>query len=190
MLNNSHIYHQTQHELKARGIDGKFRMLDTDLSRQMSKLTRYYFHPVGDVKLNLDNMLKAKLKAVNGLTKGVEFLFKKYKVDYVKGWGKFKNQNEIEVDGLDGKQSTLKTKNVIIATGSEPTPIPGIDIDEKQIVTSTGALDIQKVPKKMIVIGGGVIGLELGSVWSRLGAEVTVVEYLGAIGGGMDSEMA
>jgi len=166
MLNNSHIYHQTQHELKARGID------------------------VGDVKLNLDNMLKAKLKAVNGLTKGVEFLFKKYKVDYVKGWGKFKNQNEIEVDGLDGKQSTLKTKNVIIATGSEPTPIPGIDIDEKQIVTSTGALDLQNVPKKMIVIGGGVIGLELGSVWSRLGAEVTVVEYLGAIGGGMDSELA
>ncbi|CAO3687649.1 unnamed protein product [Umbelopsis ramanniana] len=166
MLNNSHIYHQTAHELKSRGID------------------------VGDVKLNLDNMLKAKLKAVNGLTKGVEFLFKKYKVDYVKGWGKFKTANEIEVDGLDGKQSVLKAKNVIIATGSEATPIPGIDIDEKQIVTSTGALELQKVPKKMIVIGGGVIGLELGSVWSRLGAEVTVVEYLGAIGGGMDTELA
>ncbi|CAM0134933.1 dihydrolipoamide dehydrogenase precursor [Umbelopsis sp. WA50703] len=166
MLNNSHIYHQATHEFKSRGIE------------------------VSDVKLNLDNMLKAKLKAVNGLTKGVEFLFKKYNVDYVKGWGKFKTANEIEVDGLDGKQSTLKTKNVIIATGSEATPIPGIEIDEKQIVTSTGALELQKVPKKMIVIGGGVIGLELGSVWSRLGAEVTVVEYLGAIGGGMDSELA
>jgi dihydrolipoamide dehydrogenase len=91
---------------------------------------------------------------------------------------------------LDGKQSVLKAKNVIIATGSEATPIPGIDIDEKQIVTSTGALELQKVPKKMMVIGGGVIGLELGSVWSRLGAEVTVVEYLGAIGGGMDTELA
>lgn len=166
MLNNSHIYHQATHEFKSRGIE------------------------VTDVKLNLDNMLKAKLKAVNGLTKGVEFLFKKYGVDYHKGWGKFKSATEIEVDGLDGKQSTLKAKNVIIATGSEATPIPGIEIDEKQIVTSTGALELQKVPKKMIVIGGGVIGLELGSVWSRLGAEVTVVEYLGAIGGGMDAELA
>ncbi|OZJ04791.1 Dihydrolipoyl dehydrogenase, mitochondrial [Bifiguratus adelaidae] len=165
MLNNSHIYHMTKHDLKSRGID------------------------VGDVSLNLDNMLKAKQKAVTGLTKGVEFLFKKYGVDYVKGWGKFASANEIEVDGLDGQKSTLKTKNVIIATGSEATPIPGIEIDEKQIVTSTGALELSKVPKKMIVIGGGVIGLELGSVWSRLGADVTVVEYLGAIGGGMDSEL-
>ncbi|CAO3622108.1 unnamed protein product [Mucor hiemalis] len=143
------------------------------------------------LKLNLDNMHKARLRAVGGLTKGVEFLFKKYGVDYVKGTGSFKTANEINVLGLDGKStSSLKAKNVIIATGSEVTPIPGIEIDEKKIVSSTGALELQKVPKKMVVIGAGVIGLELGSVWARLGAEVTVVEYLGAIGAGMDPELA
>ncbi|KAI8371538.1 dihydrolipoyl dehydrogenase [Radiomyces spectabilis] len=166
MLNNSHIYHQTKHELKSRGID------------------------VGDVQLNLPNMHKARMKAVTGLTKGVEFLFKKYKVDYLKGTGSFKSATEINVDGLDGKQSTLTAKNVIIATGSEVTPLPGIEIDEKRIVSSTGALELSEVPKKMVVIGAGVIGLELGSVWSRLGAEVTVVEYLNAIGAGMDAELA
>ncbi|CAO3637996.1 unnamed protein product [Cunninghamella echinulata] len=166
MLNNSHIYHDTKHGLKSRGID------------------------VGDVQLNLDNMHKARVKAITGLTKGVEFLFKKYKVDYLKGTGSFKSTTEINVDGLDGSQSTLKAKNIIIATGSEVTPIPGIEIDEKKIVSSTGALEIPKVPKKMVVIGAGVIGLELGSVWSRLGAEVTVVEYLDAIGAGMDPDMA
>ncbi|KAI8890496.1 dihydrolipoyl dehydrogenase [Backusella circina FSU 941] len=166
MLNNSHIYHQTQHDLKSRGIE------------------------VSDVKLNLDNMHKARLRAVGGLTKGVEFLFKKYGVDYVKGTGSFKTANEIAVAGLDGKDSVLKAKNIIIATGSEVTPIPGIEIDEKKIVSSTGALELEKVPKKMVVIGAGVIGLELGSVWSRLGAEVTVVEYLDAIGAGMDPELA
>ncbi|KAI9028310.1 dihydrolipoyl dehydrogenase [Phycomyces nitens] len=166
MLNNSYIYHQTKDNLKSRGIE------------------------VSDVKLNLDVMHKARVKAITGLTKGVEFLFKKYGVTYVKGTGKFNTANEIAVEGLDGSQSTLKAKNVIIATGSEVTPIPGIEIDEKRIVSSTGALELGKVPKKMVVIGAGVIGLELGSVWSRLGAEVTVVEYLGAIGAGMDSELA
>ncbi|KAL1929887.1 hypothetical protein VTP01DRAFT_1041 [Rhizomucor pusillus] len=166
MLNNSHIYHEVKHGLKSRGIE------------------------VGDVKLNLDNMHKARLKAVTGLTRGVEFLFKKYGVDYVKGTGKFLTPNEIEVAGLDGSQSTLKAKNVIIATGSEATPIPGIEFDEKKIVSSTGALELPEVPKKLVVIGAGVIGLELGSVWSRLGAEVTVVEYLNAIGAGMDAELA
>ncbi|KAI9616000.1 hypothetical protein H4Q26_011252 [Puccinia striiformis f. sp. tritici PST-130] len=151
MLNNSHIYHQTLHDLKNRGID------------------------VGEVKLNLPNMLKAKNKAVSTLTKGIEGLFKKNKVDYIKGL------------------QDLSTKNIIIATGSEVSPFPGgsIEIDEKRIVSSTGALDLQEVPKKMVVIGGGIIGLEMGSVWSRLGAEVTVVEYLGAIGGqGIDGEIA
>ncbi|CDS09707.1 Putative Dihydrolipoyl dehydrogenase [Lichtheimia ramosa] len=166
MLNNSHIYHETKHGLKSRGID------------------------VGDVKLNLANMHKARVKAVTGLTRGVEFLFKKYGVDYVKGTGKFRSATEIEVAGLDGSESVLKTKNAIIATGSEPTPIPGIPFDEKRIVSSTGALELPEVPKKMVVIGAGVIGLELGSVWSRLGAEVTVVEYLDAIGAGMDPELA
>ncbi|KAF9148457.1 dihydrolipoamide dehydrogenase precursor [Linnemannia schmuckeri] len=166
MLNNSHIYHQTQHDLKARGID------------------------VGSVALNLPVMLKAKTTAVTGLTKGIEGLFKKNKVAYHKGAGKFLNANEIEVTGNDGTVSTLKAKNILIATGSVPSGFPGIEIDEKKIVTSTGALDLQEVPKKMVVIGAGVIGLELGSVWQRLGAEVTVVEYLGAIGAGMDSDMA
>ncbi|ORX82203.1 dihydrolipoyl dehydrogenase [Basidiobolus meristosporus CBS 931.73] len=166
LLNNSHIYHQTQHDLKKRGIE------------------------VEGVKLNLDTMMKAKEKSVTGLTKGIEFLFKKNKVDYVKGTGKFLSPHEIEVATLDGKTETLKAKNIIIATGSEPSPFPGIEVDEKQIVTSTGALSMDKVPEKMIVIGGGVIGLEMGSVWSRLGADVTVVEYLGAIGGGMDAEIA
>ncbi|KAG0362678.1 hypothetical protein BC939DRAFT_433663 [Gamsiella multidivaricata] len=166
MLNNSHIYHQTKHDLKARGID------------------------VGDVVLNLPVMLKAKDKAVSGLTKGIEFLFKKNNVAYHKGAGKFLNPHEIEVTGQDGTVSTLKAKNIVIATGSVASGFPGIEIDEKQIVTSTGALELQQVPKKMLVIGAGVIGLELGSVWQRLGAEVTVVEYLDAIGAGMDSEMA
>ncbi|KAF8940333.1 dihydrolipoyl dehydrogenase [Dissophora ornata] len=166
MLNNSHIYHQTQHDLKTRGID------------------------VGSVSLNLPVMLKAKHTAVTGLTKGIEGLFKKNKVAYHKGTGKFLNSNEVEVTGLDGNVSTLKAKNILIATGSVPSGFPGIEIDEKQIVTSTGALDLQEVPKKMVVIGAGVIGLELGSVWQRLGAEVTVVEYLSAIGAGMDSDMA
>ncbi|KAF9897519.1 dihydrolipoamide dehydrogenase precursor [Lobosporangium transversale] len=166
MLNNSHIYHQTQHDLKSRGID------------------------VGSVSLNLPVMLKAKTTAVTGLTKGIEGLFKKNKVAYHKGTGKFLSANEVEVTGLDGNVSTLKAKNILIATGSVPSPFPGIEVDEKQIVTSTGALDLQEVPKKMVVIGAGVIGLELGSVWQRLGAEVTVVEYLDAIGAGMDSDMA
>ncbi|KAI7850835.1 dihydrolipoyl dehydrogenase [Circinella umbellata] len=166
MLNNSHIYHDTKHSLKSRGID------------------------VGDVKLNLPNMHKARVKAVTGLTRGVEFLFKKYGVDYKKGTGKFLTQNEIEIAGLDGNTSTISGKNIIIATGSEATPIPGVEFDEKKIVSSTGALELPEVPKKMVVIGAGVIGLELGSVWSRLGAEVTVVEYLNAIGAGMDAELA
>lgn len=166
MLNNSHIYHETKHGLKSRGIE------------------------VSDVKLNLPQMHKARVKAITGLTKGVEFLFKKYGVDYVKGTGTFKTANEVAVAGLDGTQSTLKSKNFIIATGSEVTPIPGIEIDEKRIVSSTGALELAQVPKKMVVIGAGVIGLELGSVWARLGAEVTVVEYLDAIGAGMDPELA
>lgn len=166
MLNNSHIYHEAKHGYKSRGIE------------------------VSDVKVNLDQMHKARLKAVNGLTKGVEFLFKKYGVDYIKGAGSFKTAHEIAVAGLDGSDSVIKGKNIIIATGSEVTPIPGIEIDEKKIVSSTGALELAQVPKKMVVIGAGVIGLELGSVWSRLGAEVTVVEYLDAIGAGMDPELA
>jgi dihydrolipoamide dehydrogenase len=138
-------------------------------------------------------MLKAKDQAVTGLTKGVEFLFKQNKVDYFKGTASFVSPTQISVQLNDGGEAVVDAKNVIIATGSEVAPFPGgaIEIDEKQIVSSTGALELQEVPKKMVVIGGGVIGLELGSVWSRLGSEVTVVEFLGGIGGaGIDEEVA
>lgn len=138
-------------------------------------------------------MLKAKDSAVKGLTSGIEGLFKKNKVTYLKGHGSFSGPNELKVEKSEGGEEVVKAKNIIIATGSEVTPFPGIEVDDKEgvIVSSTGALDLQKVPEKMIVIGGGVIGLEMGSVWSRLGAEVTVVEFLGAIGGaGMDGEIA
>lgn len=169
MLNNSHIYHQTKHDLQRRGIDVK------------------------DVALNLPQMLKAKQDSVTGLTKGIETLFKQNKVDYIKGTASFVTPNRIAVQLNDGGETEVEAKNVIIATGSEVAPFPGggIEIDEQQIVSSTGALDLQKVPEKMVVIGGGVIGLELGSVWSRLGAQVTVVEFLGGIGGaGIDEEIA
>ena len=149
-----------------------------------------YSFTVSGVSLNLPNMLKAKEKAVTGLTKGIEGLFKQNKVDYIKGHGSFLSANSIEIDLLDGGKQQIEAKNIIIATGSEVMPLPGIEIDEKQIVSSTGALDLTEVPKKMIVIGGGVIGLEMGSVWSRLGSEVTVVEFLGAVGAGMDEEIA
>lgn len=169
MLNNSHLYHQTQHDLKHRGID------------------------VDGVHLNLEQMLKAKTQSVTSLTKGIEGLFKKNKVDYIKGTASFISPTRIAVKLNDGGETEVETKNAIIATGSEVAPFPGgsIQIDEKQIVSSTGALDLTSVPKKMVVIGGGIIGLEMGSVWSRLGAEVTVVEFLGAIGGaGIDEEIA
>ncbi|KAI0310967.1 dihydrolipoyl dehydrogenase [Amylostereum chailletii] len=169
MLNNSHMYHQAQHDMKRRGID------------------------IDNVKLNLPQMLKAKDDAVTGLTRGIETLFKQNKVDYYKGTGSFVSPTKIAIELLEGGSSEIDAKNVIIATGSEVTPFPGgsIEIDEQQIVSSTGALDLQEVPGKMVVIGGGVIGLEMGSVWSRLGAEVTVVEFLSGIGGaGIDEEIA
>ena len=145
---------------------------------------------VKDVSLDLKAMLGRKDKVVGDLTTGIEFLFKKNKVDYVKGWGSIPRAGEVAVTGEDGAQQVLEAKNILIATGSESTPLPGVDVDEKKIVTSTGALALPKVPKKLIVIGAGVIGLELGSVWSRLGAEVTVIEFLDRILPGMDGEIA
>ncbi len=145
---------------------------------------------VGDLKLDLDTMMDRKDKVVSDLTGGIEFLFKKNKVDYIKGWGSIPKAGEVAVALEGGAQETLKTGKILIATGSESMPLPGIEIDEKQIVTSTGALDLDAVPKEMVVIGAGVIGLELGSVWSRLGAEVTVVEFLDRILPGMDGEIA
>ncbi|KIN00949.1 hypothetical protein OIDMADRAFT_197944 [Oidiodendron maius Zn] len=167
LLNNSHLYHQILHDTKNRGIE------------------------VGDVKLNLAQLMKSKDTAVTGLTKGVEFLFKKNNVEYIKGEASFASEHEIQVNLNEGGERTVAGKNIIIATGSEATPFPGLEVDEKRIITSTGALALEKIPESMVVVGGGIIGLEMGSVWSRLGTKVTVVEFLGQIGGpGMDTEVS
>jgi len=145
---------------------------------------------IGDVKLNLSKMMKNKDKAVSILTKGVEFLLKKNNVTYFKGTGSFKSKNEVSIKDDNQKETLIKTDKVIIATGSVPVSLPGIEFDENVVVSSTGALELKKVPKKMIVVGGGYIGLEMGSVWSRLGAEVHVVEFLDHITPGMDREIS
>ena len=140
---------------------------------------------VDNVKLDLARMQARKQEVVNANTKGVEFLFRKNKVTWLKGIGRITGANTIDVDG-----TTYTTKNIVIATGSDSVPLPGVTVDEKQIVTSTGALELDKVPGHFVIVGGGVIGLELGSVWRRLGAEVTVVEFLDRIATGMDTETA
>ena len=145
---------------------------------------------IGEVKLNLDKMMKSKDKAVTVLTKGVEFLLKKNKVTYFKGHGSFKSKNEILIKDDQKKETIIQTEKTVIATGSVPVSLPGIEIDEKIIVSSTGALKLEKVPNKMVVVGGGYIGLEMGSVWSRLGAKVEVVEFLDHITPGMDKEIS
>ena len=145
---------------------------------------------VGDVKLNLDKMMKSKEKAVTVLTKGVEFLLKKNNVTYFKGVGSFKSKNEISIKDVNKNETSIFAEKIIIATGSVPSSLPGIDFDEKIIVSSTGVLKLDKVPKKMVVVGGGYIGLEMGSVWSRLGSEVHVVEFLDHITPGMDKEIS
>ena len=145
---------------------------------------------VGEVKLNLEKMMKSKDKAVTILTKGVEFLLKKNKVTYYRGTGSFKSENEILIKDDKNKETIIEAEKTVIATGSVPVSLPGIEIDEKVIVSSTGALKLDKVPKKMVVVGGGYIGLEMGSVWSRLGAEVQVVEFLDHITPGMDKEIS
>ena len=165
LLQSSHHYEAAAHEFEAHGVK------------------------VGKLELDLKTMLARKDKVVADLTGGIAFLFKKNKVDYVIGAGAIAGAGAVEVTPAKGKKQTLATKNILIATGSEVTPLPGVDIDEKQIVSSTGALSLGKVPKKMIVVGAGVIGLELGSVWRRLGAEVTVVEFLDTILPGMDAEI-
>ncbi len=167
LLNNSHLYHQILHDSKHRGIE------------------------VGDVKLNLQQLMKAKEQSVAGLTKGVEFLLKKNGVEYIKGTGTFQDEHTIKVALNDGGETSVVGKNIIIATGSEATPFPGLQIDEQRVITSTGAIALEKIPEKMLVIGGGIIGLEMASVWSRLGSQVTVVEFLDQIGGpGMDTEIS
>ncbi len=144
---------------------------------------------ISDIKLNIDKMMSNKDKSIQILTKGVEFLFKKNKVTYLKGKGVLFSKNDVVVYN-NNKKENYKAKNIVIATGSDVTTVPGIKIDEKNIISSTGALSLNKVPNKLLVIGGGYIGLEMGSVWSRLGSEVTVIEYLDYITPGMDREIS
>ena len=141
------------------------------------------------IKLNIEKMMSNKNKSIQVLTKGVEFLFKKNNVTYIKGKGVLFSKNDIVVYDND-KKNSYKAKNIVIATGSEVASLPGIDIDEKNIISSTGALSLKQVPKKLAIIGGGYIGLEMGSVWSRLGSKVTVFEYLEYITPGMDREIS
>ena len=145
---------------------------------------------IDGIKLNIEKMMSNKNKSIQVLTKGVEFLFKKNKVTYFKGKGVLFSKNDIVVYEDNNKRTNVKSKNIVIATGSTVSSLPGIEIDEKNIVSSTGALSFDKVPKKLAVIGGGYIGLEMGSVWSRLGSEVTVIEYLDYITPGMDREVS
>ena len=165
LLNLSESYHKAQKNFNDQGIE------------------------FSGLKLNLDKMMANKNKSVQVLTKGIEFLFKKNKVTYIKGKGVLFSKNDVVV--YEGeKKTSYKSKNIVIATGSGPTSLPGVEIDEKNIVSSTGALAFKEVPKNFIVIGGGYIGLEMGSVWSRLGSNVTVLEYLDHITPGMDKEIS
>jgi len=165
LLNLSESFHKAQKDFNSQGIE------------------------FSGLKLNLDKMMMNKNKSVQVLTKGIEFLFKKNNVTYIKGKGVLFSKNDVVV--YEGeKKTSYKAKNIVIATGSAPTSLPGIEIDEENIVSSTGALALKEVPKNFIVIGGGYIGLEMGSVWSRLGSEVTVLEYLDHITPGMDKEVS
>jgi dihydrolipoamide dehydrogenase len=161
LLQSSENFHQVKHSMKDHGIN------------------------VGEVALDLARMQARKGEVVTANTKGVEFLFKKNKITWLKGTAKFLSATEIDVAG-----TSYTAKNVVIATGSESVPLKGVEVDEKTIVTSTGALELDKVPGHLVVIGGGVIGLELGSVWHRLGAEVTVIEFLDRITPGLDTEIS
>lgn len=147
---------------------------------------------IGKPKLDLKKMMAHKDDTVKANVDGISFLMKKNKIDVFTGTGKVLGEGKLSVTGDDGKSQDLETKNIVIATGSDVAGIPGVDVafDEKIIVSSTGALELSKVPKTMVVVGGGVIGLELGSVWQRLGAKVTVVEYLDTILAGMDKDVS
>lgn len=159
LLHASHMLHEAEHNFAKMGLKGKSPSVD------------------------FKQMIAYKDETVGQNTSGIEFLFKKNKVDYLRGWGKITAKGEVSVDG-----EVHKAKNIVIATGSEPSSLKGVEVDEKIVVTSTGALELGKVPKTLAVIGAGVIGLELGSVYARLGSEVTVIEYLDHITPGMDKE--
>jgi dihydrolipoamide dehydrogenase len=166
LLNLSENFHKAQKNFNQQGIE------------------------IDGIKLNIEKMMLNKNKSIQVLTKGVEFLFKKNKVSYFKGKGVLFSKNDIVIYENNKQRVNIKSKNIVIATGSDVASLPGVDIDEKNIVSSTGALSFKKVPKKLVVIGGGYIGLEMGSVWSRLGSEVTVIEYLDYITPGMDREIS
>jgi len=168
-------------------------------SKSLLNLSENYFRAknfsnlgieIEKIKLNLKKMMQNKDQAVNTLTKGIEFLFKKNKVTYYKGTASFKSLNQVSVVDNNNKKIVIETDKIIISTGSEAVSLPGIKFDEKVIISSTGALSLNSVPKKMVVVGGGYIGLEMGSVWSRLGAEVHVIEFLDHIIPGMDKEIS
>jgi dihydrolipoamide dehydrogenase len=144
----------------------------------------------GEIKINLEQMIARKQGVVDQTTKGIQFLMDKNKVDVYEGLGSFKDATHVEIKMNDGKKETLEAKNIIIATGSKPSTLPFIKIDKERIITSTEALKLKEIPKHMLVIGGGVIGLELGQVYKRLGAEVTVIEYMDRIIPGMDSALS
>ncbi|KHA51461.1 dihydrolipoyl dehydrogenase [Sulfitobacter geojensis] len=160
LLHASHMLHEAEHNFAEMGLKGKSPSVDWK------------------------QMLTYKQSTVDSNTKGIEFLFKKNKIDWLKGWGSVPEAGKVKVG-----DEVHEAKNIIIATGSEPSSLPGVEVDEKVVVTSTGALELGKVPKKLVVIGAGVIGLELGSVYARLGSEVTVVEFLDAVTPGMDPEV-
>jgi len=167
LLNNSHYYHMAKTDFAKRGIK------------------------VENVELDLDTMMKTKRDTVSALTGGIAGLFKKNGVTPVYGTGTIATPNQVVVKGADGERTTINTQNILIATGSEVTAFPGIPVDEETIVSSTGALSLKEVPAALTLIGAGVIGVELGSVWQRLGAKVTAVEFLDNIGGlGIDLEIA
>src|ERR1700728_5261505 len=144
----------------------------------------------GKPSMDLPALHKYRLQNVDSNVKGVAYLFKKNKIDTFQGAGRIAAPGKVEVKAADGKTQTLETKNIVIATGSDVARLPGIDIDEKRVVSSTGSLDLAKVPQKLLIVGAGIIGLELGSVWRRLGAEVTIVEFLDHILPGIDREIA
>jgi dihydrolipoamide dehydrogenase len=166
LLNLSENYHKAKKDFNQQGIE------------------------IDGIKLNIEKMMSNKNKSIQVLTKGVEFLLKKNKVTYFKGKGVVFSKNDVVIFGEKNSRTNIKSKNIVIATGSEVSSLPGIKIDEKNVVSSTGALSFEKVPDKLAVIGGGYIGLEMGSVWSRLGSNVTVIEYLDFITPGMDREIS
>lgn len=165
LLYSSEKYHEAQHDLKKHGIS------------------------VQDVKIDIAALMARKNKIVDGLTGGIEFLFKKNKISYFVGTGKFTGPNDIIVTAADGSEQKIQAKNIMIATGSDVASLPGLDIDENILISSTGALSLESVPEHLVVIGGGVIGLEMGSVWNRLGAKVTVVEFADRVTPGMDGDI-